>query len=186
MPVLPGSKSTSRAKGSRRNLGDPAFGQSNPLLVCIGKGEPKADDERTREVGPRRSSCEAGEQAEQSAAESVEQRAGTKGNVLQQRTGRTKSRETVSRVLARIRQTAREKKKERFTALFHHINVELLRYAFFATRREAAPGVDGVTWQAYEANLETNLQELHAGPAGSVSGTAACPGVPANDSAGCR
>jgi RNA-directed DNA polymerase len=76
--------------------------------------------------------------------------------------GRTQSRETVSQVLARIRQTARERKKERFTALFHHINVELLRYAFFATRREAAPGVDGVTWHAYEANLETNLQDLHA------------------------
>jgi group II intron reverse transcriptase/maturase len=68
----------------------------------------------------------------------------------------------VSQVLARIRQTARERKKERFTALFHHINVELLRESFFATRREAAPGVDGVTWQDYAANLETNLQDLHA------------------------
>jgi hypothetical protein len=50
----------------------------------------------------------------------------------------------VSPVLARIRQIARERKKERFTALFHHINDELLRDAFFAIRREAAPGVDGV------------------------------------------
>jgi len=99
--------------------------------------------------------------AERSGAEPVEPRAGTKGNANQQHTGRTQSRETVSQVLARIRQTARERKKERFTALFHHINVELLRYAFFAIRREAAPGVDGVTWQAYEANVETNLQDLH-------------------------
>jgi hypothetical protein len=67
----------------------------------------------------------------------------------------------VSQVLARIRQTARERKKERFTALFHHINVELLRDAFFAIRREAAPGVDGVTWQDYAANVETNLHDLH-------------------------
>src|SRR6266481_4402361 len=59
---LPGSKSRSRAKGSRRNLGDPAFGQAIPLLVRIGKGKPIADDERTREVGPSSSSCEAGEQ----------------------------------------------------------------------------------------------------------------------------
>jgi len=85
--------------------------------------------------------------AERSAAEPVEPRAGTKGNANQQHSGRTQSRETVSQVLARIRQTARERKKERFTALFHHINVELLRDAFFAIRREAAPGVDGVTWQ---------------------------------------
>ena len=100
--------------------------------------------------------------AERSAAEPVEPRAGTKGNANQQHSGRTQSRETVSQVLARIRQTARERKKERFTALFHHINVELLRDAFFTVRREAAPGVDGVTWQDYEANVETNLQDLHA------------------------
>ena len=100
--------------------------------------------------------------AERSAAEPVEPRAGTKGNANQQHTGRTQSRETVSQVLERIRQTARERKKERFTALFHHINGDLLRYAFFATRREAAPGVDGVTWQDYEANLEGNLQDLNA------------------------
>jgi hypothetical protein len=62
----------------------------------------------------------------------------------------------------RICQTARERKKERFTALFHHINVAVLRDAFFAIRREAAPGVDGVTWQDYWANVETNLQDLHA------------------------
>src|SRR5215470_14342508 len=110
--------------------------------------------------------------AERSAAEPVEPRAGTKGNANQQHSGRTQSRETVSQVLARIRQTARERKKERFTALFHHINVELLRDAFFAIRREAAPGVDGVTWQDYAANVETNLHDLHARPTGSVSGTA--------------
>ena len=100
--------------------------------------------------------------AERSAAEPVEPRAGTKGNANQQHSGRRQGRETVSQVLARIRQTARERKKERFTALFHHINVELLRDAFFAIRREAAPGVDGVTWQDYAANVETNLHDLHA------------------------
>ena len=68
----------------------------------------------------------------------------------------------MSQVLARIRQTARERKKERFTALFHHINVELLRDAFFAIKREAAPGVDGLTWEAYATNREANLLALHA------------------------
>ena len=62
MPALPGSKSRSRAKGSRRNLGDPAFGQGNPASGPHREGKPIADDERTREVGPSSSSCEAGEQ----------------------------------------------------------------------------------------------------------------------------
>jgi RNA-directed DNA polymerase len=100
--------------------------------------------------------------AERSVAEPVEQRAGTEGNADQQHTGRTQRRETVSQVLARIRQAARQRKKERFTTLFHHINLELLRDAFFALKREAAPGVDGLTWQDYAANLETSLKDLHA------------------------
>jgi RNA-directed DNA polymerase len=100
--------------------------------------------------------------AERSAAEPVERRAGTKGNADQQSTGRTQSRETVSPVLARIRQAARQRKKERFTALFHHINPELMRDAFYALKREAAAGVDGMTWQGYAAKLESNLEDLHA------------------------
>jgi hypothetical protein len=66
------------------------------------------------------------------------------------------------KVLARIRQTARQRKKERFTALFHHINLELLRDAFSGIEPEVAPSVDGLTWQDYAENLECNLQDLHA------------------------
>ena len=65
--------------------------------------------------------------AEQAAAEPVERRAGTKGNADQQSTYRTQSRTSVSQALERIRKVARERKKERFTALFHHISIELLR-----------------------------------------------------------
>jgi group II intron reverse transcriptase/maturase len=68
----------------------------------------------------------------------------------------------VSQGLDRVRNAARQRKKEKFTALLHHVTVELLRDAFLALKRRAAPGVDGVTWQDYEANLEGNLQELHA------------------------
>ena len=68
----------------------------------------------------------------------------------------------MSQVLARIRQTARQRKKERFTTLFHHIDVELRRVAFSGIKQEAAPGVDGVIWQDYPENLEANLQDLHA------------------------
>jgi len=95
------------------------------------------------------------------AAESVEQRAGTKGNAGQQSTRRTQSRESVSQALERIRKVARERKKERFTALLHHINIDLLEEAFFELKANAAPGVDRLTWRDYEADLECNLEDLH-------------------------
>jgi RNA-directed DNA polymerase len=96
------------------------------------------------------------------AAEQVEQRAGTKGNTGQPRTHRTQCRAGVSQGLDRVRHAARQRKKERFTALLHHVTVDLLRTAFFGLKRRAAPGVDGLTWTDYEAGLEGNLQDLHA------------------------
>jgi RNA-directed DNA polymerase len=96
------------------------------------------------------------------AAEPVERRAGTKGNAGQQSTRRTQSRESVSQALERIRKVARERKKERFTALLHHINIDLLEEAFFKLKANAAPGVDRLTWKDYEADLECNLEDLHA------------------------
>jgi group II intron reverse transcriptase/maturase len=95
------------------------------------------------------------------AAEPVEPRAGTEGNADQQSTRRTQCRESVSQALERIRKVARERKKERFTALFHHISTDLLEEAFFELKENAAPGVDRVTWTDYEADLERNLEDLH-------------------------
>lgn len=99
--------------------------------------------------------------AGQPAAERVEQRAGTKGNTGQPRTHRTQRRGRVSPGLDRVRNAARQRKKETFTALLHHVSVDLLRDAFLGLKRRAAPGVDGVTWRTYEAGLEGNLQDLH-------------------------
>ena len=96
------------------------------------------------------------------AAEPVEPRAGAKGNARQQSTLRTQGRDRVAQALECVRQVARQRKKERFTALLHHVDVDTLRQAFYALRRKAAPGVDGVTWQDYEADLEPRLQDLHA------------------------
>src|SRR5690349_12997861 len=95
------------------------------------------------------------------AAEPVERRAEAEGNAGQQRTRRAQNRESVTQALDRVRQAARQRKKERFTALFHHVSVDLLRLAFYALKRDAAPGVDGVTWQDYEADLERRLADLH-------------------------
>jgi RNA-directed DNA polymerase len=100
--------------------------------------------------------------AEQSAAELVEPRAGTKGKAGQQSTCRAQDRDSVSQALERIRIAARQRRKERFTSLFHHISTELLGIAFSELRRDAAAGVDGVTWQDYERDLERNLEDLHA------------------------
>jgi RNA-directed DNA polymerase len=78
------------------------------------------------------------------AAEPVEPRAGAEGNVGQQSTYRTQCRDRVSQAMARVRKAARARKKERFTALLHHISIDLLRQSFYALKRNAAPGVDGV------------------------------------------
>ena len=99
--------------------------------------------------------------AERSAAEPVESRTGTKGNADQQRTRRAQDRESVSQALDRVRLAARRGKQERFTALLHHINPEMLRSAFYALKRDAAPGIDGVTWETYEQDLDRRIEDLH-------------------------
>ena len=80
--------------------------------------------------------------AGQPAAEPVEPRAGTKGNARQQSTRRAQDRASVSQALERVRKAAKQRKKERFTALFHHITIETLRLLFLALKRDAAPGVE--------------------------------------------
>ena len=72
-----------------------------------------------------------------------------------------RNRESVSQALGRIRQAAKQKKKEKFTTLFHHISVELLRRSFFALKKDAAPGVDGLTWQDYGADIDRKIEDLH-------------------------
>ena len=100
--------------------------------------------------------------AEANAAEPVERRAGTKGNAGQQSTCRAQDRISVDQALDRIRKAAKERKKERFTALLHHVSIEHLQQAFDELKENAAPGVDGLRWRDYEADLERNLEDLHA------------------------
>src|SRR4030088_3199059 len=100
--------------------------------------------------------------AGQPAAEWVEPRAGAEGNVSQQSTGRAQYRGTVSQALARIRQAARQRKKEKITRLFHHVRIAHLAEAFSELKENAAAGVDGLTCRDYEQHLERNLEDLHA------------------------
>jgi RNA-directed DNA polymerase len=100
--------------------------------------------------------------AEQSAAEPVEPRVGTEGNADQQSTRRAQNRGSVTQARDRVRKVARERKKEKFTALLHHVDVAPLETAFYALKRAAAPGVDGMTWKTYEQDLDRRIEDLHA------------------------
>jgi group II intron reverse transcriptase/maturase len=99
--------------------------------------------------------------AKRFAAESVERRAGAKGTANQQSTCRAQDRESVSQALGRVRQAARQRKKERFTSLLHHIDPAMLSTAFYALKRDAAPGVDGMIWKTYERDLDRRIAVLH-------------------------
>src|SRR5580658_8670479 len=98
----------------------------------------------------------------QSSAEVGEGRAQTKENIVQSHMHPTQSGKRMSQGLDGVRKVARERKQERFTALLHHLNVDLLRDSFYALQRKASPGVDGVTWQEYETGLQDRLVDLHS------------------------
>jgi RNA-directed DNA polymerase len=95
-------------------------------------------------------------------AENEEGRPLIKENTLQPNTHPTQSEARVSQGLRGVRKAARENKDTKFTALLHHVTVDLLRESFYALKRKAAPGVDGMTWWEYEAGLEDRLTDLHS------------------------
>ena len=91
----------------------------------------------------------------------MERRAGAEGNAGRDRTCRAQDRESVSQGLDRVRHVAKSRKTERFTTLLHHVTPDLLRTSYFALERRAAAGVDGLTSQAYEADLDRRIEDLH-------------------------
>ena len=99
--------------------------------------------------------------AASAAAEPVEGREGAEGNAVGQSTRRTQGRGRVSPGLDRVREAARLDGKLQFTALLHHVDVDLLGESYRALKRGASPGVDGTTWEDYGRDLEGNLGDLH-------------------------
>jgi group II intron reverse transcriptase/maturase len=95
------------------------------------------------------------------AAEAVEGRPSTKRNTVRAAAVRTQSRVAASPDLQRVREAARRDKRARFTALLHHITVQRLRESFYALKRSAVPGVDGVVWKEYLQGLDGRLSALH-------------------------
>ena len=112
--------------------------------------------------GPIQGAVKPANKAVPTDAELVERRTGAEGNASQQSAHRVQDRESGSQALERIRNAARQRKEEKFTSLAHHISIAMLRTAFFELKRDAAPGVDGLTWQTYEADLDRNLTDLHS------------------------
>jgi hypothetical protein len=98
----------------------------------------------------------------QATAEVGEERGRIKENTSQSHTLSTQGEVGVSQGLRGVRKAARERKQERFTALLHHLTIGLLRESFYALKRQAAPGVDGVGWREYETGLEDRLADLHS------------------------
>jgi len=110
-----------------------------------------------RPVVPTKSPNKAG----RPAAEGMEERGLAPGNPSQQTASRTLSRGDAPRALERVREAAKQDKQVRFTALLHHVyDIEHLRQTYHALKREAAPGIDGETWEHYGVALEENLQDL--------------------------
>src|SRR3954453_243429 len=94
------------------------------------------------------------------AAEPMERRGGIEGKAGLQSTVRTRSRAAVSHAQGRLRQAVARNKKEKLTALLHHVSLDTLRWAFLEQRKDAAPGVDRLTWEEYAVDLETRLADL--------------------------
>ena len=94
-------------------------------------------------------------------AEPMEGRAGTRGNPCGQSMHRTQGRDRMSQAAERIRQAATRKPKEKLTALLHHVTTDVLEASYFMLKKDAAAGVDGVTWKEYGNGLEERLPGLH-------------------------
>src|SRR5262245_40354332 len=113
----------------------------------------KSDRSIVPEKAPNNADC--------NAAEAVEGRDRAKGNSPKRDKHWTPSQESLPSALERVRETARRDKKQRFTALLHHIyDVDRLRHAYEEVKRDAAAGIDGETWQHYGERLEENLRDL--------------------------
>jgi RNA-directed DNA polymerase len=96
------------------------------------------------------------------AAEVGEERGLAKGNTASTTRPGHRAGQGAPSALDRVRRVAREDKEARFTALLHHVDLARLRAAYWAIRPKAAPGVDGVTWEAYGQDLDVHLKDLHA------------------------
>ena len=132
-----------------RGRSEKAHGHTSDMHVSRESDDSIVPEKRANKAGPK------------AAAESVEGRGSTKGNVTQTLLAPDSVPGKRGMGLWGVREAAKRDTKLRFTALLHHVNPELLRASFFELKRQAAPGVDGMTWREYGRNLEERLDDLH-------------------------
>lgn len=172
-PPGPAQSETRRTRGnsSHGSREIPAATRGVGTRVRSAKGPPPkadmhADGKSDRSVVPVKRPNKPGAAAAKAdgsgGAEDVEGRDLAKENARQSPTLRTQCREGVSRGLPGVREAARRDRRARFTALLHHITSELLMDCFLSLKRQAAPGVDGVTWTQYEDGLEARIADLQS------------------------
>jgi RNA-directed DNA polymerase len=142
---------------NRETSSAPATSAGRSAKAYGRKADMNAEEESDRGVVP----VNQPNKEAQASAEAGEGRPRTKENIRGAHTPPTLSGERVSLGLSGVRQTARERKQEKFTALLHHMSVALLRESFYVLKKNAAPGVDGVRWHEYEDGLEDRLTDLH-------------------------
>jgi hypothetical protein len=131
------------------------------LQTVSGSRRTYADDERVWDVGQFHSTCEVAEQSRGNGSGGTEGRELAKGNSPERNAPQTQGRNGAPSALERVRQAASKDRKQRFTALLHHIyDVERLRAAYRTIKKDAAAGVDGQTWEHYGEALEANLQDF--------------------------
>ena len=124
--------------------------------------KPNGGHARCGGVGPPHSTDEPAEQRRATFGGGWGGKGRAKENIVRSHTSPTQSGERVSQGRSGVREAAQRRKQERLTALLHHVTVDLLRDSFYALKRPASPGVDGVTWQEYETGLEDRLIDLHS------------------------
>jgi hypothetical protein len=142
-PLVPAKSPNKGGLDPSVNYGEPQTGTKGETPDTA-KGEPTASDE-----------------GRDPTAEGMEGRGLAEGNLGEQNVSRALNRTGTPSALDRVGEVARRDKQVRFTTLLHHVyNPEMLRWAYFRLKREAAPGVDGMTWRAYGEQLETNIEDL--------------------------
>src|SRR5579875_101040 len=100
--------------------------------------------------------------AVEAVTEPVEERRPAKGNTDDPTRPGRRAGDDVPSGLDRVREAARKDRNARFTALLHHVDLDLLWRSYVAMSPTAAPGVDGMTWETYGENLRENLEDLLA------------------------
>lgn len=127
-------------KGDRHDVARQAVWKSDEVIVAM---------KRTNKAGV-------------AVAESVERRASAERSLGGHAVAGTQRPAESDVGLVRVREAARWNRSLRFDNLLHHVTHPLLEQAYRALRKEAAPGVDGVDWNAYGEGLAERLVRLHA------------------------